>query len=271
MSTIIDSKEAARHLQEIEENENSAATAPTAPRASCDDYDDFYIYGDENEDRIRSRTPSINLNDDFDEKGELIDAECDKETAVRTLLKSALDDDINNHDKAVDKVDRSDSKSDSEFVEIVTERPIIACDFEKHDVRKLISLGHHASSDSWIQQNSDFNFISKLYYDEVVIFEVSNVECVYSLDNHVTLATSPREMKHLYGRETGRLILTTYRLLFVADNSEPYPNKEKLLELDTRLQLFNCSKLPHSVVISLTSIFEFRACKLYTKYHILMH
>lgn len=115
-----------------------------------------------------------------------------------------------------------------------------------------------STNNQQIIDDSDFDLLSRLYYEEKFIFDLKNVSCLYSSSQSHCMAPNSKEMKTNNTYLDGRLILTTFRLMFI-----PYQeniNANKLFKPEKRLHLFN-HKLPFTIVVPLTSIFELRACK----------
>jgi hypothetical protein len=280
----MDRKAAPERFQQQQQQayeDDSVATGALPTQHGEEDYDDFYIYGNEDDDRIDLKNPPVNLDEDFDEKEELICMgdvsidDDDKGAILKTLVKSAIEDEhyVIHDDQRRTHASGSgdmDSKSESDYIEITTTPPSGNVDLSNRGPEKLYPVDPPsntlkfkygqsllASSDS-SNNNNDLEFMSKSHYDEKYIYDLKNVECIYSLNSYA--ASNHKDARFLYSRETGRLILTTYRLIFIPNNADAMVKEGRVMDLDLNLQLFNCPKLPFSVVIFLTSIFEIRAC-----------
>lgn len=190
---------------------------------------DFYIDEDV-EDKILENNPVCGC-ENFDEKEEMMgDAKNVQELA-----------------KHLDKIVENSSKSRYEPTKAQTSSQ---ADFNQHLCIAQPIRG--------LEQNlEDLDLLDKTEFDEKILIDLNNVSCLcdtnnvlHSKENKTTLVTN----KFL----NGKLILTTYRLLFLPYESE---NANDLFSVDRNLQLFNTRSSPLSQAIPLSFIHDIKASK----------
>ena len=219
--------------------------------------DYYYIYGNEEEDRLNN---FVDPDDDFDEKEEILFENISPELEKRAARAEPQD------------IDGFESEAYADdFVAVVA--CSAANDLDQRVANRLTTRNSALQS---VQSKSSFsssstNYVSnapldatnnelEFFSDEKYIFDLENVNCVFSLSSQL-MPENVKEIKNANARVKGRLILTSYRLLFVACDPEKMNKADSLFDVDKRLLLFNCQKLDFSVVINLASIYEIRACK----------
>jgi hypothetical protein len=214
--------------------------------------DNFYIDEDVN-DYASEEKPDLYAN--FDEKEEIID-EAENFLAVRPKSADILDQKENSssylsHEQNVQK------SSNPDFSKLVQTENLLN---NRH--RSKSALSEQQPIITTLEQDFDeLDFFQKSEYDEKILIHLNNVSCLcdtnnvlHSKENKTTMDTN----KYL----NGKLILTSYRLLFLPYHSDDKINDlNSLFIIDRNLQLFNNKSSMLAFVIPLSFIYDIKASR----------
>lgn len=233
-------------------------------------------YEDEEESLDGEQVVNMVHEENFDEKEELFDYmaadlvgatshELDKD-----LTKTDRLDHIDNDEYGEDDEDDDDDERVTHTGDILAANDAVGKEPERRIsvhrmyVTKMSPPASSPLDNKVVDDTDELGFLSKLYYDEKYIYDLKDVECVCSVTNQPpsTNYREAKEAKNILYKLSGRLILTSYRLVFVPVGNM-HTKSHILFEPDKRLEIFKCDKLPYSVVIPLTYIYEIRAGSLF--------
>jgi hypothetical protein len=220
---------------------------------------------DEEEDAFDTESQEKDLNVDFDEKDEYVSSMLltNDTQYMNKLNEKDKDETFDNDDEDEDNEKSESDALKTNFEEKLKLKSPVSQIFQKVTASPLASASTVSSlSSSLTPIENEWDFLPKLFYDEKIISDLINVDCIYSFNQQFDSLNS-KDIKHMNAKVNGKLVLTTYRLIFLPLNHESFnwTASTKLLDSDKRFQLFTCSKVPFSICVPLTTIFEQRACR----------
>ena len=155
---------------------------------------------------------------------------------------------LSNHEPSIRKLSNPDLAKISKSENLL---------YSKHLQSQPFATSEHSAMN--LDQNfEELDFLEKCDFDEKILIHINNVSCLSETSNFLHSKESKTSMdglKNLFGK----LILTSYRLLFLPYHYDDRIDLGSLFSSDPNLQLFNNKSSPLAVVIPLSFIYEIKA------------